>query len=109
MYGVVIWTDTAGDRAIIWCEDHGELAHFRAERRSFGSHAFDAGDLLRFELGGTRSLRRALNPELVCAAHSPDLAERLSEAEGADQGGPAAPSPLRRRATGQRRRSGRFP
>ena len=31
MNGVIIWSEQASKRAIIWCEDHGRLAFFKAE------------------------------------------------------------------------------
>ena len=31
MNGVIIWSEHVSKRAIIWCEDHGRLAFFKAE------------------------------------------------------------------------------
>ncbi|MDA8577475.1 hypothetical protein N9L08_00820 [Rhodobacteraceae bacterium] len=31
MNGVIIWSEHISKRAIIWCEDHGRLAFFKAE------------------------------------------------------------------------------
>ena len=34
MNGVIIWSEHISKRAIIWCEDHGRLAFFKAEDAS---------------------------------------------------------------------------
>ncbi|MDA8636223.1 hypothetical protein N9L70_07540 [Rhodobacteraceae bacterium] len=31
MNGVIIWSEHVSKRAIIWCEDHGRLAFFKAK------------------------------------------------------------------------------
>lgn len=78
MYGVVLWSDQVERKAVIWCEDHGDLAYYNAAEHSvFDGASLDAGDLVHFQLEEGRSIRRAQNPELVAQGHAPALANRL--------------------------------
>ena len=38
MLGVVLWSDSSENNAVIWCEDHGDLAYFD------GTHLFEHSD-----------------------------------------------------------------
>ena len=55
MNGVIIWSEHVSKRAIIWCEDHGRLAFFKAEETLQGGlsrknqvFAYESGDLVSF-------------------------------------------------------------
>lgn len=78
MLGVVLWSDTDDNKAVIWCEDHGNLAFFNG-----GSHPsldvfdFDAGDLVQFEMTEEQHMRFARNPKRVSQSQYPTLAEDL--------------------------------
>lgn len=78
MIGVVLWSDIDDNKAVIWCEDHGNLAFFNG-----GSHPsldvfdFDAGDLVQFELTEEQHMRFARNPKRVSQSQYPSLAEDL--------------------------------
>lgn len=78
MYGAVLWCDTKSERALIWCEDHADLAFFDSECRS--SSALEPGDLVRFELVETDTLRVAIDLEIVAADEYPTLATELQQA-----------------------------
>lgn len=81
MYGVVLWSDVSDKKAVIWCEDHGDLAFFGgASASAFDGPALDAGDLVHFEVTENAPMRLAQNPELVAESHAPALAERLRAA-----------------------------
>ena len=55
MYGVVLWRDQRGDRTLIWCEDHGNLAFFKA--KDARTQALRSGDLVRFDMTEESDLR----------------------------------------------------
>ena len=66
MLGVVLWSDARDRKAVIWCEDQGDLAYVNGSEKSLNSTGFfDAGDLVQFEMCVEESTRRACNPRLV--------------------------------------------
>lgn len=79
MYGVVLWKNTEGTRAVIWCEDHGELAFLAADDRLHDGKRLEAGDLIHFELAWDGDTRRANGPRLVVSKAYPALATDLVE------------------------------
>ncbi len=91
MYGVVLWSDTSDKKAVIWCEDHGDLAYYGGGSTSaFDGPSLDAGDLVHFQVTEGEPMRLARNPELVSECHAPALADRLREAMSNTQQKPAA-------------------
>lgn len=86
MFGVVLWSDTEDRKAVIWCEDHGDLAFYnKTEEVCAAEFALDAGDLVQFELTVDRHLRFAHNPRLVSEGVYPDLADSLGPANAVPQ------------------------
>lgn len=80
MYGVVLWSDSKCDRALIWCEDHGKLAFFNGQKdRPDTLEAIESGDLVKLEIEETRDFRLARNVELVSSDEYPKLADTLLE------------------------------
>lgn len=78
MYGVVLWSDTAAQKAVIWCEDQGDLAFYTPEENSaMNAPSLDAGDLIQFDLSIHADMRRVQNPQLLTQSHAPDLADTL--------------------------------
>ncbi|MGR3367174.1 MAG: hypothetical protein ACU0CC_04725 [Sagittula sp.] len=78
MYGVVLWADASDTKAVIWCEDQGNLAYYTAaEEDIHEGPALDAGDLIQFELSECANFRRADNLRRVGAGYAPDLAQNL--------------------------------
>ncbi|MEW9918662.1 hypothetical protein AB2B41_03550 [Marimonas sp. MJW-29] len=66
MIGVVLWSDAAEQKAVFWCEDHGDLAYYDASRdEGKGKSAFCAGDMVEFDLSLERQVRRAHNASLI--------------------------------------------
>ena len=66
MLGVVLWSDTNNNKAVIWCEDHGDLAFFNGgSEQPDALLGLDAGDLVQFELSEERHQRYAKNPRPV--------------------------------------------
>ena len=81
MYGVVLWSDASDNKAVIWCEDHGDLAYFGGgETSAFDGPCLDAGDLVHFQVTEGAPMRLAQNPQLVSESHAPALADRLRAA-----------------------------
>lgn len=78
MFGVVLWSDAAAQKAVIWCEDQGELAFYTPEDGSIhGAPVLDAGDLIQFDVSVQQNMRKASNPQVLMQSHSPDLPETL--------------------------------
>ena len=78
MLGVVLWSDIDDNKAVIWCEDHGNLAFFNGGAHpSLDVFDFDAGDLVQFELTEEQHMRFARNPKRVSQSQYPSLAEDL--------------------------------
>lgn len=79
MIGVVLWSDPQERKAVIWCEDHGELAFFRdTEESGCEGLPFGAGDLVEFQLVTENNLRFALGPQVLTAAACPGLSNMLN-------------------------------
>lgn len=81
MLGVVLWSDSSDNKAVIWCEDHGDLAYFNggAEAPVEGVD-LDAGDLVCFEIQQEKHLRYAHNPRRIEQGAYEGLAEQLQDA-----------------------------
>ncbi|SHH23425.1 hypothetical protein [Marivita hallyeonensis] len=78
MFGVVLWSDANAQKAVIWCEDQGELAYYTpCEGNLHDAPALDAGDLIQFDVVMQKNMRRAKNPQLLEPSHSPNLPSRL--------------------------------
>ncbi|MDZ7710952.1 MAG: hypothetical protein U5K36_13595 [Roseovarius sp.] len=78
MLGLVLWCDAASGRAVIWCEDHGDLAWYEAE--SAAAAPVRAGDLVRVGLDGAGAVRRAHALWIVARGAGAGLPQRLSQA-----------------------------
>jgi hypothetical protein len=78
MYGVVLWSDCIENRAVIWCEDHGDLAFFRGE--AGGIMALSAGDMVEFDVRDGGEMRLAGAPRLVSRKSHPTLSHELKKA-----------------------------
>ena len=84
MFGVVLWSDMRDKKAVIWCEDHGDLAYYSQPERSEQA-AFDAGDWVQFDLSMVGTCRMALNPRLIAEGVYAALAESLDAGGATDQ------------------------
>lgn len=94
MFGVVLWSDGTDSKALIWCEDHGDLAYFNAgDDTDRVRPSLDPGDIVQFEMTEEPQMRRAWNPRIVAEEQYPTLAHRLQNAkpsEGSAQAGRSA-------------------
>ncbi|MDQ2089114.1 hypothetical protein [Marimonas arenosa] len=78
MYGVVLWSQKDENKAVIWCEDHGDLAFYHGSKDSvFDGCSLDAGDLVSFHVSEGRDMRLATEPKLIAEQQYPGLAESL--------------------------------
>ncbi|WP_300531498.1 hypothetical protein [uncultured Mameliella sp.] len=78
MFGVVLWADASDSKAVIWCEDHGNLAYYTAaEQNVHDGLGLDAGDLIQFDLREERDVRRARNLRRVDAGFAPAIVHEL--------------------------------
>ncbi len=90
MFGVVLWSDEEDHKAVIWCEDHGDLAFYRSSSDT-PNVAMDAGDWVEFDLSMDRNMRFAHNPRLIAEGVFPELPESLERARPVRLS-PAAPA-----------------
>jgi len=82
MLGVVIWTDAAESKAIIWCEDHGDLAFIgQYPHAETMTESLDQGDLIQFDLTEHRNLRFAKNARKVAEHYCADLSAVIATAQ----------------------------
>ncbi len=85
MFGVVLWSDEQDQKAVIWCEDHGDLAFYRNSADSCKVE-MDAGDWVQFDMTMEQHQRFAHNPRLVSEGVFPDLADALCAAPVQENG-----------------------
>jgi len=93
MLGVVLWSDRPGVRAVIWCEDHGQLAYF--DRRSDppgGARDVRAGDLVQFKVVRSGALRKAKRLSVLPGARFDDVPAALKSSWTGSADAPKAPS-----------------
>lgn len=64
MLGIILWRDAKGEKAVIWCEDHGDLAFFKSARTARG-RAPAVGEWVEFEVVTEKDQRRAINLKLM--------------------------------------------
>ncbi|WP_092080370.1 hypothetical protein [Poseidonocella sedimentorum] len=78
MIGVVIWSDRADRKAVIWCEDHGNLAYLTNEGAPIDeTPELEEGDLVQFRLTERKSMRLARDVAVVESEAYSDLSGAL--------------------------------
>lgn len=66
MIGVILWSDAVDQKAVIWCDDQGDLAFLsRHENVVLPEKYFSVGDVVEFNVRTVRNMRLASNPVLV--------------------------------------------
>ena len=78
MLGVVIWCCQTTGRAIIWCADHGDLAHFDGVPARADGPVLVVGDLVEIDLQVLGSVRRAARLRMVEAGYMPEILDSLT-------------------------------
>ncbi len=76
MFGVVLWHDEQKRKAVIWCEDHGDLAFCRNTGPT-SQDGLDAGDWVWFDLTMGHRQRYAHNLRLIHEGAYAGLGEAL--------------------------------
>ncbi|MDW3221678.1 MAG: hypothetical protein R8G34_02130 [Paracoccaceae bacterium] len=80
MIGVVLWSDISDRKAVIWCEDQGDLAFLNSQNEFPDYEAFfDAGDVVQFDMEVKETMRHAHNPRLVVERAGAALPEALRD------------------------------
>ncbi len=80
MLGVVLWSDASDGKAVIWCEDQGDLAYLNSKENVLqAGDFFDAGDLVQFDMEVSKSVRFANNPRLVIEKAGTQLPQVLRQ------------------------------
>lgn len=83
MMGVVLWSDPDEQKAVFWCEDHGDLAYFDGTTSTMGGReTFNPGDMVEFTVTLERKVRRANNARLIEARVCNDLQDHLRNTAG---------------------------
>ena len=66
MIGVILWSDRNERKAVVWCEDQGDLAFLGCGEKSPKMRSFfEAGDVLKFDVEIDGDFRSVSNPRLV--------------------------------------------
>ncbi|MDO5704497.1 MAG: hypothetical protein Q4G49_05395 [Paracoccus sp. (in: a-proteobacteria)] len=88
MIGVVVWSSSDREKAVIWCEDQGALAYLQGRENLAmpGMGWPEAGDLMELETEFHASLRHARRVALLSEAQCPSLPDALRRC--ADQAEP---------------------
>lgn len=74
MLGVVIWKCSETGRAVVWCADHQELAHFEGD---VSVSSAEVGDLVRIELLQAETVRRCIQMDVLERDYMPAVADVL--------------------------------
>ena len=84
MIGVILWCDPVDQKAVIWCEDQGDLAYMSRPDGACRREGFvDVGDIVEFDVATDRSTRRARNMSVVSAAEGSGLVAELKAMKAA--------------------------
>ncbi len=79
MFGVILWSDPEREKAVIWCEDHGQLAFYNDHASDLLPYAYDVGDLVEFQVQEYDGLRHASDMRLVSQHEYPNLVQALKQ------------------------------
>ncbi|MEY8840788.1 hypothetical protein AB9K41_17330 [Cribrihabitans sp. XS_ASV171] len=85
MFGIVLWSDADDRKAVIWCEDHGDLAYLQRDRKE-RAVPLEAGDWVTFEVTVSGRMRLAYDVEVMEQGSAPALPVQLAEAAGGTGG-----------------------
>jgi hypothetical protein len=81
MIGIVLWRDIAVGKAVIWCEDQGDLA-FYTHPGTFDTFEICVGDWVLFDLELNGGLRLALDVRVLPEPSCPGLVDDIVGAAG---------------------------
>lgn len=81
MFGVVLWSSQKERTAVIWCDDHGDLAVMRQQSAVFDGNGIPKpGDLLKVEVNERDGIRLVDKAILVAEDHFSGLGDALKSA-----------------------------
>jgi len=95
MFGVILWSDPDREKAVIWCEDHGQLAFYNDHSASILLYAYDVGDLVEFNVEELDELRYPSDLRLVSQHEYPTLAAALKRKDAKPSPDPARTMKMR--------------
>ena len=91
MIGVILWSDPVDQKAVIWCEDQGDLAYMAHPDGICLPEGFvDVGDIVEFDVATERSTRLARNMNIVAASEGSGLVAELKAMKDARPAPPSA-------------------
>tara|TARA_B110000902_G_scaffold68487_1_gene81222 strand:+ start:827 stop:1249 length:423 start_codon:yes stop_codon:yes gene_type:complete len=77
MIGVILWSDVRVRKAVVWCEDQGDLAFLCEDTPFEHLKGLSAGDLIEFDVKIDGNLRRVDKPILLKGYEAGDVAANL--------------------------------
>lgn len=77
MLGVVIWSCQRTGRAIVWCSDHRDLAHYDGSAPGKPPARIDVGDLVEMAFVEDCSVRRCTDLRVIEQGYMPDVVSEL--------------------------------
>ena len=81
MIDVIIWSDPVERKAVVWCEDQGDLAFLKPSAESLEDRAsLAAGDIIEFDVKLEDGFRFVSNHALVDCYQTRDLAADIERA-----------------------------
>ena len=81
MIDVIIWSDPVERKAVVWCEDQGDLAFLKPSAESLeDSASLAAGDIIEFDVKLEDGFRLVTNHALVDCYQTRDLAAEIKRA-----------------------------
>lgn len=80
MLGVVIWSCQRTGRAIVWCSDGRDLAHFDGAGCPGPAEVLAAGDLVEVAFAPGLPVRRCTRLRLLESGYMPEVADQLHRA-----------------------------
>ncbi len=81
MIGVVVWSNAAREKAVIWCEDQASLAYLQGRQDLVDSSYWPVpGDLLELDCQPIGDLRHARQVSVLSEQGCPQLPELLRSA-----------------------------
>ncbi len=90
MVGIVLWAHQSDQKAVFWCEDHGELAYWRGPESSLHDGGdLEVGDLVQFDIHEGGNLRHASNPQRLEEKQFFGLVQSLRDGAGSAASGDA--------------------
>ncbi|APX11256.1 hypothetical protein BWR18_05835 [Tateyamaria omphalii] len=86
MIGVILWSDPATEKAVIWCEDQGDLAFLsRADCADLPDVFFDVGDVVQFGVVTKKTVRRVNHVARLQHSFGKPLVDSLAKAPAPQQ------------------------